>query len=59
MNGRSQHYFRNLLVLVFQLISVADVIAGRSAISAAQSQTQFQVVIENGVRIKMRDGVSQ
>ena len=58
MNGRSQHYFRNLLVLVFQLISVADVIAGRTAISAAQSQTQFQVVIENGVRIKMRDGVS-
>jgi len=58
MNGRSQHYFRNLLVLVFQLISVSDVIAGRTAISAAQSQTQFQVVIENGVRIKMRDGVS-
>ncbi len=58
MNGRSQHYIRNLLVLLIQLMCVADVLAGRTAINAAQSQNQFQVVVENGVRIKMRDGVS-
>jgi putative CocE/NonD family hydrolase len=58
MNGRSQHNIRSLLVLLIQLMWVADVVAGRTAINAAQSQTLFQVVIENGVRIKMRDGVS-
>ncbi len=59
MNGRSQHSFRVLLSLAFVLtICAAIMLVGPTSVTAAQSQTLYQVVIESGVRIKMRDGVS-
>ena len=59
MNGSSQHSVRVFLLLVFFLSTcAADVLVGQTSITAAQSQTLYQVVVENGVRIKMRDGVS-
>jgi putative CocE/NonD family hydrolase len=59
MNGRSQYSRRVFLSLAFFLsTSAAYVLGGPTSTTAAQSQTLFQVAIENGVRIKMRDGVS-
>lgn len=59
MNARLQHSLRVFLSLAFVLSTwVASAPGGPTSIAAAQSQTQYQVVIENGVRIKMRDGVS-
>lgn len=59
MNGRSQHSVRVLLSLAFFLSTCAAmVVVGPTSITAAQSQTLYQVVVENGVHIKMRDGVS-
>jgi len=59
MNGRSQYSRRVFLSLAFLLsTSAAHVLGGPTSTTAAQSQTLFQVAIENGVRIKMRDGVS-
>ena len=46
--------FRLLLVFLFTLASVP---AGQGSTST-QSETIYQVAIENSVRIKMRDGVS-
>ena len=59
MNGRSQYSRRVFLSLAFFLsTSAAYVLGGPTSTTPAQSQTLFQVAIENGVRIKMRDGVS-
>ena len=49
MNSRFQHPVRVFLTLAFLL---------STCVVASQSQTLYQVVIENGVRIKMRDEVS-
>ncbi len=59
MNGRSQHSVRVFLSLAFFLSTCAAyVLGGPTSTTAAQSQTLYQVVVENGVRIKTRDGVS-
>ena len=59
MNGRSQHSVRVFLSLAFFLSTcAAGRPGGQTSTTAAQSQTLYQVVVENGVRIKMRDGVS-
>jgi hypothetical protein len=59
MNDRSQHSVRVFLSLAFFLSTgAAYVLGGQTSTTAAQSQTLYQVVVENGVRIKMRDGVS-
>jgi putative CocE/NonD family hydrolase len=56
MNGRSQHSVRVFLSLAFFLSTyVPD---GQTLTRAHRSQTLYQVVVESGVRVKMRDGVS-
>src|SRR6266545_3220673 len=59
MNGRPQDSLRVFLLLAFFLSTCAAIVlGGQTPITADQSQTLYQVVIENGVRTKMRDGVS-
>jgi uncharacterized protein len=59
MNGTSQHSVRIFLSLAFFLSTCAAIgLVGTISITTAQSQTLYLVVVENGVRIKMRDGVS-
>jgi putative CocE/NonD family hydrolase len=59
MNGRSQHSVRVFLSLAFFLSTcVAYVPDGQTLTRAQRSQTLYQVVVESGVRVKMRDGVS-
>lgn len=58
MNGRSLHSVRGFLLLVVFLLTLASVPGGQISTSARQSETLCRVAIENGVRIKMRDGVA-
>ena len=59
MNGRPKDSLRLFLSLAFFLSTCAAGLPGApTSIAAAQSQTLYQVVIESGVRVKMRDGVS-
>src|SRR2546429_5904919 len=59
MNGKSQYSVLVFLSLVvFPSICAAHGAAGQTSTTARQSQTLYQVQVENGVRIKMRDGVS-
>ena len=59
MNDRSQHSVHVFLSLAFFLSTcAAGALAEQTSTTFAQSQTLYQVVVENGVRIKMRDGVS-
>ena len=59
MNARLQHSLRVFLSLAFFLLTcAASVSGGPTSRAAVQSQTLYQVVIENGIHIKMRDGVS-
>jgi putative CocE/NonD family hydrolase len=59
MNGRPQDSLRVFLSLAFFLSTCTAIVpGGQTPITADQSQILYQVVIENGVRTKMRDGVS-
>ena len=53
------HFAAQILLALAFIVSTgaAYVSGGPPSIAAAQSQTLYQVVVENGVRIKMRDGV--
>ncbi|MDQ2855924.1 MAG: CocE/NonD family hydrolase [Acidobacteriota bacterium] len=58
MRDSSQQPVRVVLSwALFYLTCAAYVVVGPTSITAAQSRTAFQVVVENGVNIKMRDGV--
>ena len=58
MNRRSQPSPRVLLsLLIFLFTSASETLAGPTSIATAQSQ-RYQVEVQTGVRIKMRDGVS-
>src|SRR4030095_8731429 len=39
-------------------ICFADVVAVRTSGKQSQSEVRYPIVVENGIRIKMRDGVS-
>src|SRR6266550_1475572 len=54
MDSKWHFSARILLALAF----VAAILLIGPSTTNAQSQSLFQVVVENGVRIKMRDGVS-
>src|SRR5678815_2306849 len=56
MKDSSVHSVRRFLSLVVFLFTLTSVPAGQSS-TTAQSETTYQVAIENSVRIKMRDGV--
>jgi hypothetical protein len=59
MDDRSQHSVRAFLSLALLLTTFAAyALGGPSPTTAAQSPLLSQVIVENGVRIKMRDGVS-
>ena len=59
MNGRSRHSVRVFLSLAFFLSTCAAYVPGGQTLTRAhRSQTLYQVVVESGVRVKMRDGVS-
>ena len=58
MNGRSTHSVCGFLLLVVFLFTVATVPGGQVSTTVRQSENLYQVAIENGVRVKMRDGVS-
>src|SRR2546423_4529735 len=59
MNGRPNDSLHIFLSLAFFLSTyAAGVPGGPTSIAAAQSPTLYQVAVENGVHIKMRDGVS-
>ena len=58
MNGRSINSGRRFLLLVGFLLILASVPGGQISTAARQSENPYQVAIENGVRVKMRDGVS-
>jgi putative CocE/NonD family hydrolase len=59
MNPRPPDSVRVFLSLVVFLSTCATCVrGGPTAVSLAQSQFSFQVVVEDGVRVKMRDGVS-
>jgi uncharacterized protein len=57
MDGRSSHCVRGFLLVVIFLFTLASVPGGQSR-ATAQSETIYQVAVENGVHVKMRDGVS-
>ena len=57
MNGRSLHSIRGFLLLVVFLFNLASVPGGQISTTARQSETLYRVAIENGVSVKMRDGV--
>src|SRR4030095_1727978 len=58
MNGRSLHSVRGFLLSVIFLFTLASVSGGQISTTARQSENLYRVAIENGVRVKMRDGVS-
>ena len=59
LNLRSHRSLLATLFLTLVLsICLAKVIEARAAKKYVQSQTLYQVVVENGIRSKMRDGVS-
>jgi putative CocE/NonD family hydrolase len=58
MNRRSQYCVRVYCASVVVLLTGAVGVVTRPSTSAGQSQTLYQVMVENGVRVKMRDGVS-
>ena len=58
MNRRSQYCVRVYLASVVVLLTGAVGVPARPSTTAGQSQTLYQVLVENGVRVKMRDGVS-
>ena len=58
MNGRSPHSVHGFLLVVVFLFTLASVPGGQISTAARQSESLYQVAIENGVRVKMRDGVS-
>jgi len=57
MSGRSSHWVRGFLLVVALLFTLGRVPGGQRS-AAAQSETIYQVAVENGVHVKMRDGVS-
>ena len=58
MTGRSRNSMRKILLLVVFVFTLASVSGGQTSTPARQSENLYQVAIENGVRVKMRDGVS-
>ncbi len=58
MDGRSSIGVRVSLLVVVFLFTLASVPGGQISTPARQSENLYQVAIENGVRVKMRDGVS-
>src|SRR5947207_3916832 len=59
MNSRPLFSRRVFLALVFfVLTSTAIGLVGPTSANGARAETRYQVIIENGVRMKMRDGVS-
>ena len=58
MNSRSPHSIRGFLLLVVVLFTLASVSRGQTSTTPRQSESLYQVAIENGVHVKMRDGVS-
>lgn len=58
MTGRSGNSIRRILLSVVFVFTLASVSGGQTSTPARQSENLYQVAIENGVRVKMRDGVS-
>src|SRR3989454_354182 len=52
------HSSAQIFLAIAFVVSIGAAILLESSTTTAQSQTVAHVVIENGVRIKMRDGVS-
>ena len=58
MNGRSLHSIRGFLLLVVFPFALTSAPHGQVSSTARQAENLYQVAIENGVHVKMRDGVS-